>query len=222
MSKNRAWKSLLFKVSHLDLEYQDRKDVIDQNRIEFDQLVCKAVGDDFFAKKYGKPDTKDLVKAENNSLQNIDSEYMSTSENQPEEDNNSIDSERILEEPIPEAKEKIPDSINKLWKSIALKTHPDKNKDNDEYTSIYIEASNAYKEKSFGKLLIIGLDLGIVIKEDNELMPYIKDSINSLQEKINHIDKLALWQWINADSAEQKKVIVALTAEAVKRKYSIY
>lgn len=215
MSKNRSWKSLLFKVSHLDLEYQDRKDLMDQNRIEFDQLVCKAVGADFYAKKYGNPEDKELAKTEDSELQ------ADLHEDHVDEKNiDSEDSDDLLESES-DGMEKIPDSINKLWKSIAIKTHPDKNNGNDDYTSLYIEASNAYKEKSFGKLLIIGLDLGIQIKEDNELIPYIKDNINSLQEKINHIETLALWQWINAESEEQKKLIVALTTEAVKRKHII-
>lgn len=215
MSKNRAWKSLLFKVSHLDLEYQDRKDLIDQNRIQFDQLVCKAVGADFYAKKYGNPEDKEIAKTEDSELQaDLHKDHLGKKNIDLEGDDDLLESES-------DVMEKIPDSINKLWKSIALKTHPDKNNGNDDYTSTYIEASNAYKEKSFGKLLIIGLDLGIKIKEDNELLPYIKDNINSLQEKINNIEKLALWQWITAESEEQKKLIVALTTEAVKRKYFI-
>lgn len=217
MSKNRAWKSLLFKVSHLDLEFQDRKELMDHNKVEFDKLVCKEVGIDFFKSKYGDPDNKDLVKSEDLSNEENQAENDSSEDNPSEEESLPEEDNQVSEDEN-KPKEKVPDSINKLWKAIALKTHPDRNQNNEEYTSIYIDASNAYKEKSYGKLLIIALDLGIKVVEDNELIPYIKDNINSLQEKIQHIETLALWQWLNAEDEEQKNLIIKFTAEIVKKR----
>lgn len=199
MTKNRAWKSLLFKVSHLDLEYQDRKELMDQFKIEFDKLVCKEVGTDFYKQKYADESSKELVKFEE-----IDDQLDTDSINQEEDSN--------------EAEEvKPPASINKLWKLLALKTHPDKNKNDEDLTKIYIDASEAYKEKDYSKLLILALEAGIKIPEDPELIPFVKDNIQILQEKIIKIEKLALWQWIHADD-EQKSLIVKLTAEVVKNR----
>ena len=82
---------------------------------------------------------------------------------------------------------------------------------------MYIEASNAYESKSYGKLLVIALELGISIPEDKEIIPYIKNNIDSLQQKINHMETLALWQWINADE-DERKIIVKLTAEVLKNR----
>jgi hypothetical protein len=215
MKKNRAWKSLLFKVSHLDLEYQDRKELMDQHRIEFDQLVCKEVGPDFYKEKYGESSSKDLVKSEEeSSIEENDSEVESSED---EESSSVSEEDEEVSEKEKEPEEKVPESINKLWKLIALKTHPDRNKNNEALTQVYIEASDCYKEKSYGKLLILALELGINIPEDPELIPFVKNNIDSLQQKISHIETLALWQWISADE-EQKKLIVKLTAEILKNR----
>lgn len=208
MKKNSAWKTLLFKVSYLDLELQDRKVLIAQNRIEFDQLVSKEVGPDFYKKKYGEPSTNGLVLSpEESGIEETESEASCK-----DASTNTINSPDIIER-----EEKVPDSINKLWKLIALKTHPDRNGINEYLTQMYIEASNAYESKSYGKLLVIALELGISIPEDKEIIPYIKNNIDSLQQKINHMETLALWQWINADE-DERKIIVKLTAEVLKNR----
>lgn len=209
MKKNSPWKTLLFKVSYLDLEFQDRKILMDQSRIEFDQLVCKEVGPDFYKEKYGKSSAKDLVISEEESSV-LESESEESESEEEEEELNTINPTDLIEE-------KIPDSINKLWKLIAIKTHPDRNKNNEALTQVYIEASDCYQNKSYGKLLVIALELGINVPEDQDLIPFIKNNIDSLQQKINHMETLALWQWINADE-DQKKLIVKLTAEIIKSK----
>jgi hypothetical protein len=219
MKKNRTWKSLLFKISHLDLEYQERKDLLDQFKVEFDKLVCQEVGTDFYKEKYGKESSTDLVKSndDEDQLSEESAEDISDIDDSSNEDssNDSYDEE---EDNVASAeKHEVPESINKLWKLVALKTHPDRNKNNEELTSQYILASDAYKEKSYGKLLIIALELGISIPEDNKLIPYIKDNISSLEQKINHIETLALWKWINAEEPE-KSLIVKFTSEIVKNR----
>lgn len=221
MKKNRAWKSLLFKVSHLDLEYQDRQELLDQFRIDFDKLVCKEVGPDFYKSKYENSSVKDLVKSNLNSEEDINSSSSSDSNESHSEDEYDEDSSSTNAEDLNliNNKEKlIPESINKIWKKVALKTHPDRNNNNSEYTSLYISASEAYKEKEYGKLLIIALELGISIPEDDKLIPYIKENISFLEEKINNIEKLALWKWITATDDDQKNLIVKFTAEIVKKR----
>ena len=131
MKKNSAWKTLLFKVSYLDLELQDRKVLIAQNRIEFDQLVSKEVGPDFYKKKYGEPSTNGLVLSpEESGIEETESEASCK-----DASTNTINSPDIIER-----EEKVPGSINKLWKLIALKTHPDRNGINEYLTQMYIAA----------------------------------------------------------------------------------
>jgi hypothetical protein len=208
---SKKWKSLLFKASHLDLEYQERKELMDQNKHEFDRLVMQEIGTNAIKNPVQTVDevdsesdlssVKDLIRSD---LEDVD-------------DESSSNQEDLIEQSENEVENTTPDSINKLWKLIALKTHPDRNKNNQDYTKLYIEASDCYKEQNYGRLIVIALELGIAIPQDDNLSSYVKDNINALEAKIQHIETLALWQWINAEENE-KPTIVKLTAEILKKK----
>ena len=55
----------------------------------------------------------------------------------------------------------LPDDLRKLWKKIALVTHPDKTGNNQRLTRLYRRASDAVKTSSAQELVQIAVELGI-------------------------------------------------------------
>lgn len=108
-------------------------------------------------------------------------------------------------EPIMPPEPEKPAILKKIYKSLSLKTHPDKT-GGDE--SAFVAVKKAYNEGNVFKLLTIATKMNIdftEIKNDSVLELY-EQNIKETQEKIENYKKRAAWVWAFAND-EQKAIL---------------
>jgi len=195
--RQKSWQSLLFKVRHLSLEVEDRQELIRENSAEFERRVLREIGDP--------------VPAERSS---------------PEQEIASASKELARSEPVgdlpppaddqPEAAvpEGIPDAVRRLWKAVALKSHPDRVGSDGELGRLYRVASAAWTARDFAGLLGVALELGLAIEPDEALGKALAEIVSTQEKRLAELEQMAIWQWIQADPAS-KPDIVKRTSEIV-------
>tara|TARA_Y100000593_G_C4255200_1_gene309275 strand:- start:333 stop:1094 length:762 start_codon:yes stop_codon:yes gene_type:complete len=100
---------------------------------------------------------------------------------------------------ISESKE-YPAWIKKLYRSIVLRSHPDKYIDfpildiKNKYTKIYIDAVTAIKTNDIGLLLLCAYEVELEVNE-NEAMTYISESMEKYKTIIANTKNLIGYQW---------------------------
>ena len=127
-----------------------------------------------------------------------------------------VDSE--IEFDIPKEK------VNKVFKKIATKTHPDKliNKsdDSDRLVDLYKEAQQSVETKDWSRVSQIASELDIDIsdvEEDDSV--FIMETIKSIESKVDEIKQTFAWMWKHSkekDKPQLKKHI--LNVMGVKEK----
>ena len=127
-----------------------------------------------------------------------------------------VDSE--IEFDIPKEK------VNKVFKKIATKTHPDKliNKsdDSDRLVDLYKEAQQSVETKDWSRVSQIASELDIDIsdvEEDDSV--FIMETIKSIESKVDEIKQTFAWMWKHSkekDRPQLKKHI--LNVMGVKEK----
>tara|TARA_R100000808_G_C2150877_1_gene159770 strand:+ start:2425 stop:3102 length:678 start_codon:yes stop_codon:yes gene_type:complete len=124
-------------------------------------------------------------------------------EKEEERDLNREEHEEIL----PEDKD-----LRDLFKKIAIKTHPDKLKDEDEdeievLTELYKEAANAAELGDGMALLEIAYELGISIKIDaTKETEWLSSKILMLQEDISEIKSTVEWIWYHSEGVSRNSI----------------
>jgi hypothetical protein len=168
----RKWKSLTHKVEHLRLEVEDRDETIKNFESDFLKHLSSLVDGSI----------KDYEKTETPSTQ-ISSHVID---------------EKISPE-LPSANEKIdelPEDIKKIWKSIAVITHPDRTNNDHRKTELYLAASEAVKNGAIDEIIRIATELGIEIPEASAASVLRLETLaNDLQKKISQTESSILWQW---------------------------
>ena len=127
-----------------------------------------------------------------------------------------VDSE--IEFDIPKEK------VNKVFKKIATKTHPDKliNKsdDSDRLVDLYKEAQQSVETKDWSRVSQIASELDIDIsdvEEDDSV--FLEETIKSIESKVDEIKQTFAWMWKHSkekDRPQLKKHI--LNVMGVKEK----
>jgi hypothetical protein len=87
---------------------------------------------------------------------------------------------------------------NKLFKEIALKTHPDKKQ--TETNETFVEANKANEKNDLSVLLNIAkkLDIDVTDYVDNDIL--LEQHANELEYKIHQIKRGIPWTWYHAKS----------------------
>ena len=102
---------------------------------------------------------------------------------------------KVEEADKPEA----PEWAKKLYRKIALVSHPDRASDDfskDKLKKIFIETADAMSEGDFEKLLGFALELGIEEENDDaSLMPLLSKRVEDVKQEIQEIEKCAEWLW---------------------------
>ncbi len=124
-----------------------------------------------------------------------------------------------------EVKYDIPrDDVNKVFKKIATKTHPDKTRgsdDSDRLEELYKEAQQSVESKDWSKVVEIADELGINIndikKDDYE---YLNKSVEELENKISQLKKTYAWVWKHTEEngRENLKSNILKTFEVKEKK----
>lgn len=195
----RKWKSLTHKVEHLRLEVEDHEEVVK----------------DFEA---------DFLKELSSSIEGSIDDYSQT-ENAANQISTPIEIKDLSEGQLPSANEQaeeLPDDIKKIWKSIAVLTHPDRTKNDSRKTALYLAAAAAVKTGSIDEIIRIALELGIEIPEASTASVAKLESIASdLQKKISQTEGSILWQWGVAPPEVKLKIMEAfISMKKYKKKIS--
>ena len=95
----------------------------------------------------------------------------------------------------------IKDFISKLYRKISLKTHPDKQNNDNE---IFIKVLEAYKTNNILELLKMSNKFNIEYTLNDTIFTYIEDEITKIEQKINELKHNVCWLWCNADENTKK------------------
>ena len=91
-----------------------------------------------------------------------------------------------------------PDWVRKIFKQIAMISHPDKSSDRDreKLSSIFKRASAALDEKRYDELVGIAIDIDVDIDiSDPRIIDIIQSRIESSQMEIRNIENQPSWIW---------------------------
>lgn len=194
----KSWQSLLFKASHLNLEVEDRIEMIREHSAEFERRVLREMGESSPPiPSNDEPFERGLSRTDHNRESSQSSGGPSDSSPQ-------------------ETKSTLPDAAKKLWRSIAVKTHPDRVGTDSELGQLYRRAASAWNDGELGPLIGVAIELGIPVDPE----PSFRQALNSLVEeserRLEDMEKMAVWRWIVAQP-EDKSAIVKQTSEILIR-----
>lgn len=193
----KSWQSLLFKVRHLSLEVEDRMEQIREHSAEFERRVLSEMGE-APASHSESDDAQEhgLVPSITGRLPPQD---------EPQDTGRTAD-------PFQEAKDsgggsKMPESAKKLWRSIALKTHPDRVGTDGELGQLYRAASAAWNDGNLAGLIGVALELGMAIEPDESFFGALRTIAEQTEEKLGSLESMAVWQWLQADEEDRDEVV---------------
>lgn len=123
--------------------------------------------------------------------------------NIPVEEFKKPPTEEDEEQPMIAEEEKSP-ILKKIYKSLSLKTHPDKTGGDD---SLFVAVKKAYNEGNIFKLLTIATKMDVDLSEfTKDSLDLYEQNINETKTKIENYKKRAAWIWAFAND-EQKELI---------------
>jgi hypothetical protein len=108
-------------------------------------------------------------------------------------------------------KQNISAALKKIYKKIALKTHPDKiinnnNEEKEKLLSLYKDAQNALEESNMPELLKIANNLNIEIGEiEEEDLSSIKKTLLEMKDDILLCQSKYPWVWHHASDETEKE-----------------
>lgn len=126
--------------------------------------------------------------------------------------------EKINEEKEVEEEPEIEDQdMKKIFRQIALKTHPDRigeevsEGDKEELVELYMRAVEASKAQDGQELLEVAyeLDLKFSIDEDKEIDWLVKKS-DSIGQEVAKIKQTNAWVWYHASEEERARIEAAI------------
>jgi hypothetical protein len=193
--KNRRWKSLSLKIQHLQLELEDREEVLRQYEEEFLRALSSYEVDDVNPATV-KPHSNDVRHQEEISREPTD--------------NVVIDAPPPIEG-TPEMKQ--------LWRAIAVLTHPDKTFGDEEKAEFYKRANDAWRKGNYSELYKIALALDIEVPDSEVTYVTLEEITSDLEKKISEKEKSVLWEWGRAKGDAKHKILdMYLASKGKKRK----
>ena len=188
-SRKKKLRSLTYKVEHLRLEVEDRGDALKEFESEFLKELSEVTD--------GSPMPEPQVPPPHTPAEVIGG-----------------DAPPVEEQTVAtKGPQDLPDDIKKIWKTIALLTHPDRTKNDPEKTEMYLTAKKAAEDGSVDEILRIATELNIEIPDDSPVVEAKLESIaTELEGKLKEAEGSVLWQWGNADPDKRKKIMDAYIA----------
>lgn len=165
--KKKRLRSLTHKVEHLRLEIEDRDETVKEYESEF----MKALAD-------------------------MTDGSVPQPEPQPPPPQATINEPPVESTVSGKKTEDLPEDIKKVWKAIALMTHPDRTKNDPEMTELYLAAARAAEEGSVDEILRIATELNIDVPDESPVVEAKLESLaGELEEKLKNLEGSVLWQW---------------------------
>ena len=125
-----------------------------------------------------------------------------------------VKDQHLANDSVKEGKDDAPDWAKKLYKKIALATHPDKVTGHtleDELIKRFLKAGRSYEDGKYEELVAIALDLNIKIDISDEAMhTTLVHQRDSLKQKITNVESSLAWIWCeNYGNADLKSRILS-------------
>jgi len=203
MSKKRKRKKVMAKVNYLVMEKEETEELYTefnqkfnqdfQEELEFLQLMLSL---EKYEEELRNEKPEDEESDDNEDSENENSEESEGDESEePEEDINVLDSSNVVSNK----------SLNKLFRKVASKTHPDVSKlENPE--KIFMKAKKAHNEEDWVTLIAICLEYGIELPDfTEEELEMIDQYSFDLQKKIEEKRRDDCWFWNNTTDEERDK-----------------
>lgn len=186
------------KVEHLRLEVEDHDEVVKDFEIDF---------------------LKELSNFIEGSVEDYQQQEVANQISTP------LEFSELQGDQLPSAHEQVedlPDDIKKIWKSIAVMTHPDRTKNDPRMTALYLVAAEAVKNGAIDEIIRIAIELGIEIPEaSSSSVARLESLAGDLQKKISETENSILWQWGIAPPDIKSKIMEAfISMKKYKRKNS--
>ena len=111
-------------------------------------------------------------------------------------------------------KERVPQEYKKLYRKIALMTHPDRlallpPDEREDKTNVLLEANKAVEDKEYWKLVECAMFLGIDIPDDIKYdIAILQEKIKKYKSKVKDIKKSVAWEWYHMDDEKLKLTLV--------------
>ena len=117
----------------------------------------------------------------------------------------------VINEEQEEEPERDPD-LYKIYKKIAMKTHPDRVKD-ESMVDFFDQATQAMKENDWMTILTIALALEIKTPEfTEELRQKLQANILEINTKVKSLHNTAAWVWANTVEQNKEKIRKSIRA----------
>lgn len=206
--KSRKWRSLLHKVEYLKLDLEEKEDEIRTIEAQFLTRLSEVDPGFSAAQRPSQPvnDGESVTDAEV-QVHVVDK----TGDGAVEESPTELPSSSALDDR--------PDDMRKLWKAIAVATHPDKTGGDPHKTELYKRASRAWDDRKYEELISIALDLDIPTEEaDDNAVTLLEARSGQISERISQIEGSVLWQWHRAPPDKKDAIIRLYLASKGRRK----
>ena len=187
-----ALKKVRLKFQMLSAELLEAEIILDECMLSFNERFETG------AKPKISEGSQEMIKKEEGSAFN-----QNQKKKEKERERNKIEHKEIL----PKDKD-----VGDLFKKIALKTHPDKLREEDEEDAEYLielykEAANAAENGDGMTLLEIAYELDINVKIDpKKEINWLNKKIDSLTGSIEEVKQAAEWVWFHSSGAERLRV----------------
>ena len=98
-----------------------------------------------------------------------------------------------------------------LYRSLALKTHPDKKTEIKEKERIFNEATKAKSSNNLQELINLSKEIQCAPQVDEitfDQLDLLEFNLNEIKEKINSIKTSAVWLWFYSNSTKREEVLL--------------
>ena len=188
------YKKLKLKLDYLDFELFEAKQIFEDAKKDFEKALLKVV------KRLPEIDPKQYSK------ESIKKQY-----DKHQKEIHGKNEKRLA----------APEQMKKLYKDIALETHPDRliycsSRVVEKKTELFNRARLAMEEGDYYGLQQIADELGIENENvDEESISYLNDSIKSRKKQIEDIEVTVAWTWYHENDPETKEFIIANYANRI-------
>ncbi len=198
--KNLQIQRLVQEYSYLMLDDQYKKEIVNTYQTDFLNLVN------------GKIELPEVIQPEESEKQ----EDKQEESREQSEEKEKIKKDSIVNPDIVSKATK--DKVKKIFRDIAKLTHPDK-VDDENLTSLYIEAKIAYDNYDLFELYFISNKLNIILDLAEDDINVLTILIDHKKNSLKGIESSFIWKWVHTNDEEQKEKLINDFVEINYKKY---
>ena len=206
MKPHKRWRLLVRKLEYLRLELEETKESFEKYEAEFTKKVQEI--EQPIIESQPPPPEKDPPKEV--TVRAPDEVIYENGEKKEQEPQPDIQADDFQDRP---------ESLRKLWKLIASKTHPDVNKGNEELTDLYKSANAAWKKMEIEVLIEIAAELKIDIPDpDQKMVKILQGRCEAIETEIEKMTNSPIWEWGNADEEFRSMMVQGVVDKRAERR----